>query len=225
MTFERRFVTAPANFEIRRADGKIGIRGYASVFDQVFHGEVVRQGFFDGPLARPDDVRLLLNHDGVPMARTKSKTLQLSVDDHGLFSEAPELDAANPTVQETASAMERGDIDQMSFGFTVASDGWARNEEGIIELLHCKQLWDVSIVTFPWYESTEVELAKALRALESGQLLTPEQREMLLKADVPPADVETDEQRAEREAAEAAEAERAATAMAERQRRLRLLAD
>jgi HK97 family phage prohead protease len=51
------------------------LRGYAAVFDSVSHDEVVRSSAFNKTLAERDDVRLLVNHDGVPLARTKSGTL------------------------------------------------------------------------------------------------------------------------------------------------------
>src|SRR4051812_2428188 len=110
---ERR-AAAPRPIEVREADdGSINLRGYAAVFDSESYGEVVKAGAFNRTIAQGDNVRLLVNHDGIPLATTKSGTLTLSVDDTGLVAEAKGLDPANPTVQKLTSAMKRGDIDQM----------------------------------------------------------------------------------------------------------------
>ncbi|MFK5282413.1 HK97 family phage prohead protease, partial [Lacticaseibacillus paracasei] len=75
-----------ARFELRDTpSGGVGLRGYAAMFDQVAYGEVIRRGAFTKTLAEGDDVRMLINHDGVPLARTKSGTLTLEVDDKGLL--------------------------------------------------------------------------------------------------------------------------------------------
>jgi uncharacterized protein len=155
-------------------DGTVGIRGYAAVFDYEAHGEVIKPSAFNRTLAQKDDIRLLINHDGVPLARTKSGTLQLGVDDHGLWFDAPTLDRSNPTVQELVSAMSRGDIDQCSFA------GWftdVRREDGVDAVYEVKGA-DVSVVTYPWYDATETSLtgdrhldtlALALRSLPLDQ--------------------------------------------------------
>lgn len=152
-TLERRSCSAP--IEVREAaDGSINLRGYASVFDQEAYGEVVRPSAFNRTLAQKDNVRLLVNHEGVPLATTKAGTLELSVDAIGLVYEAKGLDPANPDVQRLRSAMSRGDMDQSSFGFEPADDP---KVDGVRELREVK-LFDVSVVTFPWYEGTSVEL-------------------------------------------------------------------
>jgi HK97 family phage prohead protease len=176
-------------------DGKVGIRGYAAVYDQVAYGEVVRSGAFDKTVSEQDDVRFLVNHDGVPIARTKSGTIDLSLDKKGLIADAPDLDPANPTVAELVSAMGRGDIDQMSFAFSPMRWSEYLDEETdqyVFELLEVR-LWDVSVVTYPWYDETsaELELDRALRALHDGRPLTADQRRLL-------AERVTDEQPVER---------------------------
>lgn len=177
-------------FQIRNnTDGTIGVRGYAAVFNSEAYGEVIMPGAFNRTLAQRDDIRLLVNHEGVALARTKSGTLDVGVDDHGLWFDAPSLDPANPRVQELVSALRRNDIDQCSFAgyFTdVKRDG---NVERVYEV----KATDVSIVTYPWYAETEAGLTgdrdtdRALLVLRS---LTPEQRETALAdltADIPAA--------------------------------------
>lgn len=170
----------PADVEVRETRTQWEFRGYAAMFDAEAHGEVVRPTAFDRSLARGDDVRLLVNHDGVPLARTKSGTLSLAKDGVGLVAEA-KLDKGNPTVRELASAMSRGDMDQMSFGFVAREDPTI---DGVRELRHV-DLMDVSVVTFPWYQSTSAELNsldRALCELRAGRRLTAEQRDLIIVA-------------------------------------------
>ena len=150
---ERRIVDA--RMEVREnADGTVGFRGYAAVFDSPAYGEVVRRSAFNRTLAQRDNVRFLVNHDGVPLASTRAGTMTLGTDNHGLWFDVPSADMANPTVQELVSAIRRGDLYQCSFAF-VAND--APVVDGVRELRECT-LYDVSGVTFPWYDDTEIGL-------------------------------------------------------------------
>jgi HK97 family phage prohead protease len=172
---------AAGQIQVRKSDdGKtVGITGYASVFDSVAYGEVIRSSAFNRTLAQRDNVRLLTNHEGVPLASTKSGTLRLEVDDIGLRFDADELDMANPDVQRLVSAMGRGDIDQCSFaGYftdTVEVDGVREVRE--------VQLVDVSVVTYPWYEETSTSLTGDRNgdlALVCLRSLAPERRDEVL---------------------------------------------
>ena len=178
---ERRSVEA--GWEIRQdPDGRVGLRGYAALFDTPAHGEVIRSSAFTKTLAEQADVRLLVNHDGVPIARTKSGTLHLTVDERGLVVDAPDLDMANPTVQELVSSMSRGDIDQMSFAFIPVRENYD-SETRTREILECR-LMDCSVVTYPWYELTTVGLKSldmALAEVRSGAV-SPEARDVILAA-------------------------------------------
>lgn len=177
-TLERRTFSEP--FQIRsNADGTVGIRGYAAVFDSPAHGEVIRSVAFNRTLAQRDNIRLLVNHDGVPLATTKSGTLTVGVDDHGLWFDAPTLDMANPRVQELVSAMNRADIDQCSFAGYFTD---VRNTAGVDEVFEVKAC-DVSVVTYPWYEETEASLTGDRdmdRALVSLRSLAPDKRAAVL---------------------------------------------
>jgi HK97 family phage prohead protease len=107
------------------------------------------------------DVRLLVNHDGVPLARSRGGegTLQLKSDDVGLKVRA-ELDPANPTVQELRSAMNRGDLDQMSFAFKVPKGEGRQTFDGKtgVRTIRELQLFDVSVVTYPASKATVARL-------------------------------------------------------------------
>lgn len=154
--------------------------------------ETIRAGAFKKTLREKDDIRLLVNHEGIPLARrrgSKGDTLSLSEEPH-LRATAP-LDAASPLVQTVKSAMSRGDMDQMSIGMRVMRQEWNEDytERQIIEA----RLFDVSLVTFPASTTTtaalrsvdeliatlpadldEAELRRAIAHLES--LLPTEER-------------------------------------------------
>ena len=185
--------------EIRQTeDGAPTIQGYASVTGEwydVFGGppfgwrEQIAPGAFQRAIDRGDDTRLLINHTGLPLARTRSGTLTLAEDQIGLRVSTPQgLDMASPRVQELVSAMQRGsemnrDVDEMSFAFTVDldDDGFRMedwNEDFTERIIRGVRLFDVSVVTYPanpatgvWLNSDEpatdsrgmpLDLAKAL---------------------------------------------------------------
>jgi HK97 family phage prohead protease len=145
-------------------DGSLKIGGYAATFNQEADGlnfrEVIAPGAFTRTLASEQPMFLLVNHDfeSLPLAATKSGTLVLSEDKVGLRMEAT-LDPANPRAQELASALTRGDVDKMSFAFTVADGGDTR--EGGLRTLTDLDLYEISVVTMPAYSSTSVGMRKA----------------------------------------------------------------
>jgi HK97 family phage prohead protease len=133
--------------------------GYAAIFDSPSEPlpwtEFVRRGAFRKTIKDGADVRLLIDHEGVPLARTRSGTLTLEEDDYGLRIEA-QLDEDNPDARKIMSALRRGDISQMSFAFETVKDSWSTDKR-TRELREVK-LFDVSVVTYPAYEETVAEL-------------------------------------------------------------------
>lgn len=158
--------TAPMQLRAEQAGDGLSLSGYASVFDADYeitdmlgtYTERVAPGAFTRTLDHGADVRLLINHDGLPLARTKSGTLSLSQDDTGLLAEA-RLDGESPMVQSLKSAMDRGDADQMSFAFRVVQQDW--NEDYTDRTIREVQLFDVSVVTYPANPATSVSLRDA----------------------------------------------------------------
>ncbi len=126
--------------------------------------EMIAPEAFNRALREGHDVRLLVNHEGLPLARSTAGTLKLSVDSVGLRVEA-DLDPANPDVQRLTSALSRGDADQMSFGFRTLGDAWDLEAAPPERTLTDVELLDVSAVTYPAYPQTEV----ALRSLAEAQ--------------------------------------------------------
>lgn len=187
-----------ATIEVRNEGDEPMVRGYASVFDKLSENlggfrEIIAPGAFDEVLN--DDVRALFNHDpNLILARTKSGTLRLSVDDNGL---AYEFTPPNTnTGRDLVESMKRGDVSQSSFAFTVDSDEWSEDQEGRVlrTITKMKRLLDVSPVTYPAYpdatvgmrgldafmktkteKSGNVEIEKLkLRLLEIGNTNDPE---------------------------------------------------
>jgi HK97 family phage prohead protease len=165
-----------AEVELRvGADGKIEFNGYATVYDQSYDvgggaerggwSETIASGAATRTLNAKPDVRLLVNHDGLPLARTRSGTLQLSEDKRGLLVHAPSLDPMNPLVQQVRSAMDRGDVDEMSFAFRATRQEWNDDytERTIREFDLSIAGSDVSIVTYPANPATVAQLRSAAK--------------------------------------------------------------
>ncbi|MFI1520641.1 HK97 family phage prohead protease [Kitasatospora cineracea] len=157
--------------------------GYASVTESPYemedwagsYTEIVRSGAFKKTLSEGADVPLYVNHTGMTLARTKSGTMRLSEDDTGLYVEA-DLDPANPQVQALRSAMSRGDLDEMSFGFWVLRQQWSPDygQRDILEVSLNKG--DVSVVN---YGANPATAGAQLNARELGgqlQQLSPDER-------------------------------------------------
>jgi HK97 family phage prohead protease len=150
---------AYSNLELRAESDGNTIVGYAAIWDSPSEPmpfiEYVKRGAFSKTLNDGADVRLLVDHEGVPLARTKSGTMTLIEDERGLRMEA-KLDPMNPDAARIISAMKRGDLSQMSFAFRTVKDNW--NSDRSVRELREVQLFDVSVVTFPAYEETVAEL-------------------------------------------------------------------
>jgi len=163
-TAERITMTAEVR-AVATDDGSMKIGGYAATFNAEATGlnfrEVIAPGAFTRALASQDPVFLLVNHDmeGIPLASTQSGTLSLRQDSTGLYMEAT-LDPANPKAQELSSAVRRGDMDKMSFAFTVSPDGQTK-DAGLRTLTDIERLYEVSVVTLPAYDSTSVGMRTA----------------------------------------------------------------
>jgi len=157
--------------EIRADADGIKVEGYAAVFGQEtdiggMFREVISAGAFRDAIGR-DDVVFLINHDGLPLARTRSGTLTLTEDDHGLKMSTT-LDPEDPDVKSIAGKMKRGDLDKMSFAFYPEIQEWDDTQEPPLRTIRKASLHDVSIVTTPAYDGTEI----ALRSLADARKAT-----------------------------------------------------
>lgn len=152
--------------DIRAEGDVVKVSGYAAVFNEVadiggYFREVILPGAFTEAIGR-DDVVFLVDHGGLPLARTKSGTLKLTEDSHGLRIES-ELDPTDPDVQQIVPKMKRGDLDKMSFAFFADKQEWDDTQDPPLRTVKQARLLDVSIVSYPAYEGTEI----GLRSLDS----------------------------------------------------------
>ena len=177
---ERRTFTV-RNIETREAeDGVMRLSGYAAVFNDASvplpFSERIAPGAFRKTLSETPDVRLLINHEGLPLARTKNGTLTLSEDEVGLRFDADLPDTTE--ARDLWTLIQRGDVDQMSFAFRVIRQKWSadRTERTLTELSLADG--DVSVVTYPAYPTTTVEarehLANAIQAVKEGREVSGE---------------------------------------------------
>lgn len=169
--------------EIRADETGINVEGYAAVFGEETNiggmfREVIEKGAFSEAIGR-DDVVFLINHEGLPLARTRSGTLKLYEDDRGLRIETS-LDPEDPDVKSIAGKMRRGDLDKMSFAFFPDVQEW--DDTGDIPLRTIKRasLYDVSVVTTPAYQGTEIAL-RSLQAARSERVETAQEFRLRMK--------------------------------------------
>ena len=137
--------------------------------------ETVRSGAFRGTLAAKPDVKLLLNHTGLPLARTTGGSLDLAEDSKGLHVQA-RLNTDHTEFRYVRSAIERGDLNAMSFAFTILTPNGGWNDEYSERNITAVDLngGDVAIVNDPASEHTagtidERNLERFLDRLTPGQ--------------------------------------------------------
>lgn len=199
MTMELRKINVE-DFEIREEGDGMSFRGYAAVFNSPSEPlpftETIREGAFSKSLRSRATIKMFLNHDStLVLASTRSKTLKLTEDSKGLLAEAQLPDTTY--ARDLAVSMKRGDVDSMSFGFTVPSGGDRWSDDGMTRELRQIKLHEVSVVTgFPAYPATSAQvrsidalaqrtgsdvdqLADALTVLEAGMNLSDDQAALL----------------------------------------------
>lgn len=201
-TIERR--NTPAEFNIRfegeTNSDKMTFTGYAAVFNSPSEPlpftETITQGAFNRSLKSRNEVKMFMNHNmDFVLASTRSKTLKLTEDSKGLLAEArlPETTYG----KDLSLLMQRGDVNSMSFGFSVPMGGDSWSNDGMTRELREIRLHEVSIVTgFPAYEATTANvrsidilatrtkvnadaLADAMIKLEQGVTLDGDQAQLL----------------------------------------------
>lgn len=153
-------VPVRGGFTARDAGEDMYIEGYFSVFNspyQLWEGceEVIAPGAFSDTLG--SDVRALTNHDTrLVLGRTKSGTLTLREDGKGLWGSV-QINREDQDAVNLYRRVQRGDVDQCSFGFYIESETRDVLEDGTVRYTINKvQLLEVSVVTFPAYEETSV---------------------------------------------------------------------
>ena len=190
-------------YEVRETENGMQFTGYAAVFNSDSEPlpfiERIAPGAFIRSLKSRNDIKLLWNHDtGSVLGSSRAGTLSLVEDDRGLRVTA---DLPNTTTgRDAAELLRRGDVDAMSFGFTVPKGGDSWSDDGRERTLNEIRLHEVSIVAFPAYTATagtatvrgldkiaeranvDIDaLADALLKLESGEDITHDDRKLLNK--------------------------------------------
>lgn len=184
-------ITRAYNFEIRaNNDDKNGdhITGrpivYNSKTDLGYFDEVIEAGALDKTNLK--DVRFLVNHntDMIPLARSRNNnensTMQLIVDKDGMGIRVNLDTENNSEARNLYSAIKRGDITGMSFMFTIDKEEWTDldTDHPTRTIKSISQVFEVSAVTFPAYEATEIS-ARDKEALESAKSLLDSKRRSL----------------------------------------------
>lgn len=190
-----------AGFEIREENDGMHFSGYAALFDSPSEPlpftERIAKGAFKRSIKSRNDIKFLWNHDaGEILGSTRARTLSLTEDDRGLRVEG--LLPNTTRGRDTAELLRRGDIDAMSFGFSVPTGGDTWSNDGAERTLKSVRLHEVSIVAWPAYVATAgtvsvrkfekvaqradvnaEALADALSKVEDGLNITSDEQEML----------------------------------------------
>lgn len=154
------------------------ISGYFIVFNsetELYEGcfeEIAPESFDNVDLS---DVRALIDHEASKvLGRTKSGTLTLSVDAKGVYGEI-KVNENDTEAMNLYSRVQRGDVDQCSFGFNILDEAMETRDNGSYKFtIKAIELFEVSVVTFPAYADTAVEA-------RSKQIENMEKRELLAK--------------------------------------------
>jgi HK97 family phage prohead protease len=219
------------DYEIRETQDGMTFEGYAAIFDSPSHPlpgnmrsatfvERIAPGAFIRSLKSRNDIKLLWSHDTAEvLGSTRAGTMRLTEDERGLkvFASLPNTSRG----RDAAELIKRGDVDAMSFGFTVPKGGDDWSQDGSQRTLNEVHLHEVSIVSFPAYAETagtasvrglarvaaradvDVDaLADALLKLENGEDMTEDDTRLLTevldsiapaKAEEPNGDTEGEE--------------------------------
>lgn len=188
------------DLEVREVGNGATFMGYAAVFNSDSEPlpfvEQIRPGAFQRTLSSRNNVKMYVNHDDtLVLASTRAGTLRLSEDNRGLRAEADLPDTTY--ARDLTVLLRRGDVDSMSFGFSVPRGGDEWSQDGQRRFLNEVRLHEVSVVSNPAYQETSATirkaqllaqrtqtdadaLADALTALESGGQLSDDQASLLV---------------------------------------------
>jgi len=166
---KREFRNFKAKIEVRKKDEGSECGGYAAVFNSLSEDlggfrERIMPGAFARALREGQDVRALVNHDpSMILGRSTAGTLSLKEDENGL-----EWNCSMPNTSyasDLRESLNRGDIDQCSFGFVARTTKWSEEPDPddpkrtmVVRELHDVDLFDVSAVTYPAYPQTNCDM-------------------------------------------------------------------
>jgi len=192
---QKQTITRAYNFEIRAENNEKNgdfITGrpivYNSKTDLGWFSEIIEAGALDK--ANLKDVRFLVNHDigMIPLARSRNNnensTMQMSIDKDGMAIRVNLDTENNSDARNLYSAIKRGDITGMSFMFSIDREEWEdlEGDHPTRRIKSIGQVYEVSAVTFPAYESTEIS-ARDKEALESAKATLESARRQSLESE------------------------------------------
>ena len=161
---DRQVRAAQSRFETREEGGEQYIEGYFAVFGSNYElwpgaTESIAPGAFANTLG--NDVRALIDHETrLVLGRNKAGTLELREDAHGLWGKI-RINPNDTDALNLYNRVQRGDVDQCSFGFRIVRENTEIHEDGSVHwTIEEVELYEVSVVTFPAYEDTAVKARK-----------------------------------------------------------------
>lgn len=170
MMDRRTMVCRPTQYRAAEENGDLYIEGYFAVFNSVYEiapglTESISPGAFADTLG--GDIRALTNHDTtLVLGRTKAGTLELREDGHGLWGRV-RINREDSDAMNLYHRVQRGDVDQCSFGFLILEEDVESREDGSVHFTIRKvELYEVTVATFPAYEETAV----AARSAQAEQI-------------------------------------------------------
>jgi uncharacterized protein len=193
--------TFSTEFEIREEADGMRFSGYAALFDSpsapLPFTERIAPGAFKRSLKSRNNIFMFYNHDsGQVLASTRAGTMTLTEDSRGLKVDAQLANTSSG--RDVAELLKRGDLDAMSFGFSVPTGGDSWNDKGTERTLKSVRLFEVSVVAMPAYPEisgmasvrgldkialrADVDadaLADALVKLETGEDISEEDKTLL----------------------------------------------
>lgn len=168
----RQLRTVATDFTTREDGEELLIEGYFAVFDSNYEiwpgaSESIAPGAFAKSL-ESDDIRALTNHNtDLVLGRNRAGTLILKEDTHGLWGSI-RINPKDSDAVNTRERVLRGDVSQCSIGFDIREEETEFRDDGSVHwTIKDVKLWEVSVCTFPAYESTNVQARK--RDLEEIQ--------------------------------------------------------
>lgn len=168
---KRTMVCRSTEYRAAEENGELYIEGYFAVFNSVYEiepglTESISPGAFSKALG--GDIRALTNHDTtLVLGRTKARTLELREDGHGLWGRVC-INREDSDAMNLYHRVQRGDVNQCSFGFEISKETTELRDDGSVHFTmeEISPLYEVTVATFPAYESTAV----AARSAQAEQI-------------------------------------------------------
>lgn len=165
---KRQVRAVATNFETREEGENQYIEGYFAVFNSNYDigeemSESIAPGAFDDTLS--DDIRCLTDHDTrLVLGRTSAHTFEVRQDEHGLWGRVL-INRNDQDALNTKARVDRGDVNQASFGFDILDEETEYREDGSVHWTIKKvKLYECSVVTFPAYKETNLTSRKEEKA-------------------------------------------------------------